>query len=68
MALRSVKKEDDVMITLKVQKDTGFLLHHETDTPLQELMIAYCERRQLGDYRTLRFHVDGDRVRDCQTP
>lgn len=70
MAWRRVKKEDDVMITLKVQKEgtQDFYYTMKRDEPLQNLMISYCQRRQLGDYRSLRFHVDGDRVRGCQTP
>lgn len=65
-----VKIEDDQMITLKVQLQgtQDFYYTMKPDTPLQELMIAFCERRQLGDYGALRFHVDGDRVRGCQTP
>lgn len=65
-----IKKEDDVTVTLRVQKEgtRDFYYTMKRDEPLQNLMIAYCERRKLGDYRSLRFHVDGDRVVGYHTP
>ncbi|KAK1380534.1 hypothetical protein POM88_027278 [Heracleum sosnowskyi] len=66
----TIKKEDEVTITLKVQKEGTRHFYHtmKRDEPLQNLMIAFCQHRQLGHYRSLRFHVDGDRVRGYHTP
>ncbi|XP_017217780.2 uncharacterized protein LOC108195331 [Daucus carota subsp. sativus] len=38
------------------------------DQPLRKLMLAFCERRKQGDYRSLRYHLNGDRIRGHQTP
>ncbi|KAL1806853.1 hypothetical protein ACET3Z_029921 [Daucus carota] len=55
MAFRGVKKEDDVMITLEVQKEgtKDFYYTMRRDKPLQELMVAFCQRRKLGNYKAL---------------
>lgn len=55
MEATKIKKEDDVTITLEVQKQgtRDFYYTMKRDEPLQNLMIAYCGRRKLGDYRSL---------------
>lgn len=65
-----VKTEDDDKVTIRVQKEgsVDFYFTINRDEPLRKLMIAYCERRKLGDYRSLRYHLNGDRVRGHQTP
>ncbi|KAL1806852.1 hypothetical protein ACET3Z_029920 [Daucus carota] len=66
----NIKKEDNETITLKVQEEgtPDFYYTMKHDEPLKNLMIAYCERRQLGNYTALRFHADGDRVLGYHTP
>ena len=65
-----IKTEDDEKVTIKVQKEgmADFYFTMNRDEPLRKLMIAFCERRKLGDYRSLRYHLNGDRIRGHQTP
>lgn len=65
-----VKEEEDEMITLRVQQEVtvDFYFTMKRKEPLRKHMIAYCERRKLGDFRSLRFHHDGDRITGMQTP
>lgn len=65
-----VKEEYDEMVTLRVQhqKNPDFLFSMRRDEALRKLMTTFCERLKLGDYREVRFTVDGVRVRGHQTP
>ncbi|KAK1390204.1 hypothetical protein POM88_018382 [Heracleum sosnowskyi] len=65
-----VKDEEDEKVTLRVQQQgtVDFYFTMKRKEPLQKLMTAFCERRELGDYRCLRFHLDGDRIIGNQTP
>ncbi|KAK1390218.1 Ubiquitin-like domain-containing protein [Heracleum sosnowskyi] len=65
-----VKEEEDEKVTLRVQQEgtVDFYFTMKRKDPLRKLMMAYCERRKLGDYRSLRFHLNGDRITGDQTP
>lgn len=65
-----VKEEYDEMVMLRVQHQgqPDFCFTMKRAEPLRKLMIKFCERVKLGDYREVRFTVDGSRVRGDQTP
>jgi len=56
-------------ISIKVQGSDGAEIHFKIKrhTPLRKLMEAYCER-QGKDMSSVRFHLDGTRLRPEQTP
>nr|XP_017216585.1 PREDICTED: putative small ubiquitin-related modifier 8 [Daucus carota subsp. sativus] len=65
-----IKTEDDEKVTIKVQKErmADFYFSMNRDEPLRKLMIAFCERLSLGDYRSFRYLLNGSRIRGHQTP
>ncbi|KAL3820439.1 hypothetical protein ACJIZ3_006344 [Penstemon smallii] len=56
-------------ITLKVQNQDGneVIFRIKRSTQLKKLMHAYCDRHA-WDFNSIRFLLDGRRVRDWQTP
>ncbi|XP_034686435.1 small ubiquitin-related modifier 2-like [Vitis riparia] len=60
---------DQSTIEVKVKSQDGRQLYFRINrsTPLQRLLVAYCQRINL-DYKTMQFVYNGNRVTAKQTP
>ncbi|KAI3735032.1 hypothetical protein L6452_14518 [Arctium lappa] len=72
-AIVRVKKEhptDDSHIILKVMSQLNELDQYfrvKCDEPLLQLMMRWCHRAGIVDYRTIRFCFDGTRIDENKT-
>ena len=60
---------DQSTIEVKVKSQDGRQLYFRINrsTPLQRLLVAYCQRINI-DYKTMQFVYNGNRVTAKQTP
>lgn len=57
-----------VTLTVQHQERPDFLFKMKRDDPIRKLMIKICERMLFGDYREIRFTLDGVRIKGDHTP
>lgn len=57
-----------VTLTVQHQNKPDFLFKMKRDDPIRKLMIKFCERMKFGDYRQIRFTLDGARIKGDHTP
>ncbi|EYU39456.1 hypothetical protein MIMGU_mgv1a020750mg [Erythranthe guttata] len=66
-----VKEEKSEIIILNIQyNETGgqkYSFSTFTDVPLKEIFRKFCNNQDLI-YGSIRFMIDGDRIRETQTP
>lgn len=61
-------RKDYIILRVQRGQESDQLFDVKRDSPFLGVMVEYCTRTGMGDYRAIRFTFDGKRVHSYQTP